>query len=160
MYQWTNPATSTIQLSGTPPAWYRGNVKGQRVFVFENGRLIDDTAIDVSDLQRQALREAAFGADTAEDRSGDAPVEASELRDALAAAAEKGVDVTSVTDEFAQRRAAQAPDERPAQNLDPVAETVTELKALLDTWDTIRAREAKTLLQLDAPHSARPAASE
>ena len=47
MFQWTHPAMGTVQLSGKPPAWYRGNEPGPRVFVFDNGELIDDTAVAV-----------------------------------------------------------------------------------------------------------------
>lgn len=44
MYQWIDSATGTVQLSGSAPAWYRNARPGPRVFVFENGRLVDDTA--------------------------------------------------------------------------------------------------------------------
>ena len=60
MYQWVEPGVETTQLSGKPPAWYRSVDGGPRVFVFENGRLIDDTAIDVSDEVRQRMRKEAF----------------------------------------------------------------------------------------------------
>jgi hypothetical protein len=60
MYQWVEPGVETTQLSGKPPAWYRGVGGGPRIFVFENGRLIDDTGIEVSDEVRQRLREEAF----------------------------------------------------------------------------------------------------
>ena len=60
MYQWVEPGVETTQLSGKPPAWYRSSAGGPRVFVFENGRLIDDTAVQVSDDVRQRMREEAF----------------------------------------------------------------------------------------------------
>lgn len=60
MYQWTEPDTGSTQLSGKPPAWYRSSSSGPRVFVFENGRLIDDTAAEVSDKVRERMREQAF----------------------------------------------------------------------------------------------------
>ncbi len=60
MYQWTEPGVETTQLSGKPPAWYRSTAGGPRVFVFDNGRLIDDTAVNVSDEVRQRMREEAF----------------------------------------------------------------------------------------------------
>lgn len=60
MYQWVEPDVETTQLSGKPPAWYRSTAGGPRVFVFENGRLIDDTAVQVSDDVRQRMREEAF----------------------------------------------------------------------------------------------------
>lgn len=60
MYQWVEPDIETTQLSGKPPAWYRSTAGGPRVFVFENGRLIDDTEIEVSDKTRQRMRQEAF----------------------------------------------------------------------------------------------------
>jgi hypothetical protein len=60
MYQWVEPGVDTTQLSGKPPAWYRSTAGGPRIFVFENGRLIDDTGIEVSDEVRQRMRQEAF----------------------------------------------------------------------------------------------------
>ena len=62
MYQWVSPATGRVQLSGEPPAWYRAARDGPRVWVFENGSLVDDTAIALPRGQREELREAAFEA--------------------------------------------------------------------------------------------------
>lgn len=61
MYQWRNAATGTTQLSGTPPAWYRSDERGPRVYVFNNNELVDDTGITVSVEQRETLRSEAFG---------------------------------------------------------------------------------------------------
>lgn len=60
MYQWVEPGVDTTQLSGKPPAWYRSTAGGPRIFVFENGRLIDDTGIEVSNEVRQRMRQEAF----------------------------------------------------------------------------------------------------
>lgn len=60
MYQWTDPGSGNTRLSGEPPAWYRSAERGPRVLVFENGRLVDDTAVALPPEQRKALREAAF----------------------------------------------------------------------------------------------------
>ena len=60
MYQWVETDTGSTQLSGKPPMWYRSATSGPRVFVFDNGRLIDDTAIDVDEQVRQQLRQKAF----------------------------------------------------------------------------------------------------
>ena len=60
MYQWIEPDSGTTQLSGKPPAWYRSEEGGPRVFVFEAGRVIDDTTIKVSDRERELLRQRAF----------------------------------------------------------------------------------------------------
>lgn len=60
MYQWLDSATGTVRLSGDPPPWYRGGQLGPRTLVFENGRIIDDTAIALPREEREALRESAF----------------------------------------------------------------------------------------------------
>ncbi len=60
MYQWVNPNTRSPQLSGTPPSWYRSEQGGPRVRVYENGNLVDDTAIAIPRAQAQELRDAAF----------------------------------------------------------------------------------------------------
>ncbi len=60
MYQWVEPDTGTTQLSGKPPAWYRSDATGPRVLVFENGRLIDDTAVAVDDDVRFSMRQQAL----------------------------------------------------------------------------------------------------
>lgn len=60
MYQWVSPASGAVQLSGQPPPWYRGPQDGPRVRVFDNGNLVDDTAIALPRSQREELREDAF----------------------------------------------------------------------------------------------------
>jgi hypothetical protein len=60
MYQWVSPGTGAVRLSGQPPPWYRGARDGPRVRVFDNGNLVDDTAIALPRAQREELREAAF----------------------------------------------------------------------------------------------------
>ena len=60
MYQWTDDETGTTQLSGKPPTWYRSADGGPRVFVFDKGHLIDDTAVEVSDEIRDQMRVRAF----------------------------------------------------------------------------------------------------
>ncbi|MEE2982226.1 MAG: hypothetical protein VX929_02880 [Pseudomonadota bacterium] len=97
MYQWTNPASGTVQLSGTALSWYRSFEKRPRVFVFENGELIDDTAVQVAETQRLQLRAAAF-----ESTGGDISIEeeaennAKELHAAMEKATVFGVDVGAV----------------------------------------------------------------
>lgn len=60
MYQWVDSDSGNTRLSGEPPEWYRSGEFGPRVLVFENGRLVDDTAVVLPPEQRKALREAAF----------------------------------------------------------------------------------------------------
>jgi len=153
MYQWSNPASGIVQLSGTPPAWYRSPGNSPRVLVFDNGQLVDDTAVAVAEDLRQSLRADAFGA---VDEIVSAPVEVPQsddtLRNALETAARDGVDVSAVTEAFAVER------ERDSEaSGGSVEETVAELKSLLDAWDSRRLDEAKALLR-DAAPQAGPAA--
>lgn len=60
MYQWVDPISGRTQLSGNPPAWYRSGDDAPRVFVFENGQLIDDTGVAVEEAQRLQLRREAL----------------------------------------------------------------------------------------------------
>jgi len=60
MYQWQDPDTGTTQLSGKPPGWYRNGRIGPRIFVFDNGKIIDDTDIVLSDVHRDLMRQRAF----------------------------------------------------------------------------------------------------
>ncbi|MEQ8231029.1 MAG: hypothetical protein RLW61_16270 [Gammaproteobacteria bacterium] len=151
MYQWTNPSTGSVQLSGTPPAWYRASTPGPRTFVFADGRLVDDTAIMVSELQRRALREQAFGALAAAEPAPAEPADdATSLRETLARAHAAGLDIeraaADVRAEQARAAAAQA-----ATDLD-VAARVSALKALVEAWDQQHLEAARALIE-DLPHA-------
>ena len=60
MYQWVDPDTKTTQLSGKPPYWYRSGETGPRVIVFDNGRVIDDTGIQLSETEEDRIRQEAL----------------------------------------------------------------------------------------------------
>lgn len=60
IYQWQDPRSQSMQLSGVPPAWYRSLEGGPRVRVYENGRLVDDTYIQLNEEQSATMRELAF----------------------------------------------------------------------------------------------------
>ena len=62
MYQWQDPQSRSMQLSGVPPAWYRSPEGGPRVRVYEGGRLVDDTYIQLNVEQSATMRELAFKA--------------------------------------------------------------------------------------------------
>lgn len=140
MYQWTHPSTKTRQLSGTPPAWYRDTVSGPRVLVFENGQLIDDTAIPLEESRRLALRAAAFGTQTA-------PAAAS-------AAAPTAPD--PVTSPGPTAEAAAATDTPTSVT---AAARVSELKALLDDWDRRKLETAKSIVNDLSQQAAPPPAT-
>lgn len=44
MYHWVDADTGSVQLAGNPPPWYRSALSGPRVRVYEDGKVIDDTA--------------------------------------------------------------------------------------------------------------------
>lgn len=56
MYYWIDPQTGAKRLSNSPPAWYKNpdSRSFPRVQVYENGQLVDDTALKAE--QRLELR--------------------------------------------------------------------------------------------------------
>ncbi len=140
MYQWRNAATGTTQLSGTPPAWYRSDERGPRVYVFENNKLVDDTGITVSAEQRETLRSEAFGQarSTDEARVDTPPPVISEAAPSPPPAPVE-TPPTAVKD-----RAAVVPgpsDQR------ATADKAAALKSLIDAWDQRQLDEAHALIE-------------
>lgn len=60
VYQWVDPDSGNVYLSGSPPAWYRSGARGPRVLVFERGKVVDDTGRELSEQEAIALREEAL----------------------------------------------------------------------------------------------------
>ena len=143
MYQWEQPRSGRIQLSGDAPAWYRSVHPGPRVLVFDNGKLVDDTGIAVSDIQRQWLREQALGEEAEEALASSAETQAPEtsLQAALAEAAKAGVDIEALASS-AQREV----DEENTLLGGGLEDKVNELKALLSRWDAARTNEARAVV--------------
>jgi hypothetical protein len=130
MYQWVDAQTGTVQLSGAPPAWYRGAQPGPRVFVFENGQLIDDTARAMTAPDAAALRATAFGTPPPAAPALTAPI-------------------------FEAPTPAPAEAEAPPAAEDSTSAQIAEFKALLEAYD--RAQSAAALDALEqgaAPASA------
>lgn len=125
MYQWVDAQTGTVQLSGSPPSWYRGGEPGPRVFVFENGRLIDDTGRTLPAEQAALLRATAFGEPASEMPvlQTPAPGAAPPLPEAVVATPSAAEDSTS--------------------------RQIAEFKALLEAYD--RAQESAAQEQLAEP---------
>ncbi len=144
LYQWVDPGTGTTQMSGRPPAWYRGNQAGPRVFVFDGGRLIDDTARHVPDAERDVLRTQAF-----------APEPETPMADAVT----EGTDAEPPSPiEAAGPKP--APVEGPKGPLPGVDQaTIERLKAIIGEWDRRQTEEAKRFLgpQAVGPPGAPPA---
>lgn len=136
MYQWVNPASGRIELSGTPPAWYRTESGGPRVQVFENGQMVDDTAIALSASQSEKLREAAFEEfELRRQAERVKRLEKAARREAARrqARGEEPADVASEPGTQEAETTAQSPVEELPDVLDQ--STIDRLKDLIQDWD-------------------------
>lgn len=144
MYQWVSPSSGSVQLSGQPPPWYRAAHGGPRVRVFDNGNLVDDTAIVLPRSQREELREAAFQESEQRQRA-----EAVTRLERAARREQLQREETARLEEARRERGAQqaasvsqqaAPDEAPGpRSLPPDGslddDTVARLKAIISEYD-------------------------
>lgn len=147
MYQWTDAASGTVQLSGTAPAWYRNMTDGPRIFVFDNGELIDDTAVQVPESQRLRLRADAIGhASSVVALAEPDDDDSNELRAAMEKAAGLGIDINAVANEFSEEQATLPvePNEAPSETSDQAS----ALKALIDAYDLRQLEQARSLIDL------------
>lgn len=142
MYQWTDPDTGTTQLSGKPPVWYRSGKGGPRVFVFENGKLIDDTGVKVSDTERESLRQQAMlKAEDDKNAAKQKLMEAKRLQAVLAPATDADQMAPDKTPVVQEKKA-------PVKKALPATEqqTVDRMKALIQEWEAQRAQNARALI--------------
>lgn len=150
MYQWVDPASGTTQLSGKPPTWYRSASGGPRVFVFENGRVVDDTAIDLGDTEREHLRQQAF-LKVEQDRTA--------AREKLLEAKRLKATFDRQEQEAELSAGTEAPEPAPAIEPEPTADdeapSAEQLRALIADWEKLRADNARDLIQ-GVPESATP----
>ena len=162
MYQWTDPESGTTQLSGKPPAWYRSVEGGPRVFVFNRGKIVDDTGIKISDEQRISLRTKAF-INAEEDRiaAQQKATEAAKLKAAMENKSEEiteeNIDVKALPDEsqinLEEVMAMEKPDDEELMEaeISEEKESIEKMKALIEEWvkvsDDKRTEEAEALLQ-------------
>jgi ABC-type methionine transport system ATPase subunit len=153
MYQWVDPDSGTTQLSGTPPTWYRSAERGPRIFVIEKGQIIDDTAIKISDEQRDILRQRAF-IKVEDDRTiaTQKALEAEKLKAALTIESDEKttmeqqvVDTPEEVVEEADIVAAEV-DETTESKKDAEELTAEEMRAKIKDWENERTEEAKKLL--------------
>ena len=151
MYQWTEPGTESTQLSGKPPSWYRSVAGGPRVFVFDDGRLVDDTAVEVSEEVRQRLRQQAFIL-AEEDRqmAKEKMVRAQELKQKYENDLEKD-DVMDLEEDNDRARElldeALALDEDDPVDDDPDEKSLDELRDMIAEWEKAQSESAKKALQ-------------
>ncbi|MGQ0594638.1 MAG: hypothetical protein ACT4QB_18985 [Gammaproteobacteria bacterium] len=137
MYQWVDAGTGTTQMSGRPPAWYRGSQAGPRVLVFDDGRLIDDTARPVPDAERDDLRTQAFAPE---------PEAPTPTKDGVAGGvdAEPPSPIETAGPKAAPVEGPKVGAEVPIPRVDQA--TIERLKAILGEWDRRQTEEAKRFL--------------
>jgi len=148
MYQWVDPDTGTTQLSGKPPPWYRSTATGPRVFVFENGRLIDDTGFSVSAEENERLRNIALLKAAQDVQAAMAKLQQASQQKAimeLQGRANEQVEMTMPVPSRQEPVAVQSPQE---VNAGPTAE---ELRALIDQYEQLRTQDARQLIETAVP---------
>jgi hypothetical protein len=162
MYQWADPETGTTQLSGKPPVWYRSVEGGPRVFVFNRGKIVDDTGIKISDEQRISLRTRAF-INAEEDRiaAQHKATEAAKLKAAMENSRQEIIEETienrplpdepQVDLEQAMAMENPADEELMETEISEEEESIEKMKALIEAWvkesDDIRTEDARAILQ-------------
>jgi hypothetical protein len=157
MYQWVDPETGTTHLSGKPPSWYRSTEGGPRVFVFNRGKAVDDTGIDISDEQRIRLRTKAFIRAEGDRLAAREKVkEAAKLKEVMERNADKtqkpGSEIARFPDKsqngYDNEIVEESVDEERTETESRKEEiSVEKMKALIAEWESKRTEEAKALLQ-------------
>lgn len=152
LYQWTEQDTGTTQLSGKPPAWYRSAGGGPRVFVFDNGRLIDDTGVKVSEEIRQRMRRQAFIlAEEDRQKAQEKMAKANELK----ARYKKDIKPADKVSENEEVESSLVPDESqtlPEQPDDKAKKSeeemsVDKLRKIISEWEKAQTEKAKQSLE-------------
>ena len=153
MYQWVDPESGSTQLSGKPPMWYRSAEKGPRVFVFENSRVIDDTNIEVSDSEREKLRQEAFlQAEKDREKAKQKLMEARRLDAELALknAPPKGSEepLPEIIEDPIEEDMAEM--EKPPEPSGDEDATMEAMKKLIADWEKVQTDRARNVLQQPA----------
>ena len=146
MYQWIDPDTGTTQLSGKPPVWYRANEAGPRVFVFEKGKIVDDTGRNVTSEEQERLRQQAF-------------IRAEEDK---AAAKEKLIQAKRLQATLEQKRSSEE-ESKEEESIEQIPEElvldepevdegpdVEDMRALIEQWEQLRKEDVRKLLDGDS----------
>ena len=146
MYQWIDPDSKVTRFSGKPPVWYRSTDGGPRVFVFENNRIIDDTHISVTDVERDRLRQEAFlRAEKDRDVAKEKLLQAKRLQ---AVSEQKGGDQKSASSDIQESAESAEKTAQAQQATVPVTEdaVVNEMRMLIQEWEKQRSESARALL--------------
>ena len=152
MYQWVEPDVETTQLSGKPPVWYRSAEGGPRIFVFENGRLIDDTKMEVSDEVRQQLRQEAFIlAEEDRQRAREKIAKANEMKQKFAKSDSEDEEVTdeNIDEEESLELLTDHlfPKEEEVDGTEDNNQDLEELRKIIADWEASQSEDAKKVLE-------------
>jgi len=149
MYQWLDSETGSTQLSGKPPVWYRSANGGPRVFVFDNGHLIDDTSVNVSEEIRQRMREEAFVL-VEEDRqkAKEKLLKSQELKQKFTKEETEDIAKTRVeeVEDLQPQASIEIPLEEPNPDMKDKSDedkTADELRNMISEWEKTQAENAK-----------------
>ena len=144
MYQWNDPDTGTPQLSGKPPYWYRGSEQGPRIYVIENGQVVDDTAVEKPESEKQRLREEAFT--RAEQDASRAQRKLEQAEHLKSEAARKQSQAETARAELLPDNNA-VPDQPELQDTEAdKGPSEEEMRALIEQWEQMRSEKARQLL--------------
>jgi hypothetical protein len=148
MYQWVDPDTSTTQLSGKPPYWYRNGELGPRVIVFDNGKVIDDTGIDVSVDENERLRQQALIIVEHDRLSALEKLRQSEIQKAAFGSDVEEEEVMDLLlDPVIEER--EVNEDRQAEADD--SEIEQQMRELLETYELLKTQNAKDLVESSTP---------
>ncbi|MEJ2760850.1 MAG: hypothetical protein P8126_04760 [Gammaproteobacteria bacterium] len=159
MYQWVDPATGITQLSGKPPPWYRSGEGGPRVFVFEHGRVIDDTGIKVPASEREQLRrQALLDANRKTQKTDEALLDARRLQDAMKQEEDKQPPAENAAPQSGPTAGSRPPPKRKPAKSPPSTAQEKAMKAVISRWEKSRTDQAKEIIgnQSAAPDAAPP----
>jgi hypothetical protein len=155
MYQWTDPDTGTTQLSGKPPAWYRSGETGPRIFVYENGRLVDDTGILLTETENERLRQHAL-LQVEQDRQAamEKMLQAMQRKAALDLQNRDREELEEIPADTITAQRQEVPED--AGDIDSTAPTAEQMRALLEEYERLRTENARQLLENRAPENLAP----
>lgn len=134
MYVWQSPETGSLQASGTPPSWYRSERGGPRIQVFNDGKMLDDTAIALPTPHQEKLREEAFR--EFEERKESAALQLLE-KAAKREAAKEAKRGKKPTDKTTLEPVVASDESSPSLPDQLDAETVDRLKAIISGFDKL-----------------------
>jgi hypothetical protein len=148
MYQWIDPDTNTTQLSGKPPHWYRTGEAGPRVLVFENGKAIDDTGIELSEVENTLLRQQALIIVEQDRQAAMQKLVESQRQKAVFDSEPEDEDLLEQTFDSLPR---EIPVEEDNPDPDEASAMAEQMRQLLEEYESLRTQNARELVEDEAP---------